>query len=540
VWRPGWRESLWDELAAARQTWDLIVVGGGIAGAGVFREATRRGLTTLLLEGGDFASGTSSRSSKLVHGGIRYLQHGHWRLTRESLRERDRLLREAPGLVEPLFFVRPVYRDEGSRWLYPAAFLAYGMLAGRRQHTYYNAKAAERLAPSLRREGLTGAYGYMEAGTDDARLVLRLLREGVREGGKALSYCGAEALLVGGGVVTGVRARDAESGRSLELRARVVVNATGTRVDHLRREVGARPLIRPLRGSHLVFPAGRLPMDQALSFRHPGDGRHVFACSWEGATIVGTTDGDHDQPLGDEPRIGSAEVAYLMDVVTTYFPSLRLEPGDVVSTWAGVRPVVGTNRADPSAESREGLLLDEHGLVSVTGGKLTTVRATALATLERVRQHVPGMRTVHEDARLFDDMDPTLADHPALDRGGRRRLLGHYGREAGEVLAAAREGELDRVPGTDTVWAQLRFAARCEGVNHLDDLLLRRVRLGLVLPEGGASLLSAIRAVVQAELAWTDDRWRSEEEAYRRRWRESHALPLAMRTAHRSGTSRFK
>src|SRR5688572_16215728 len=156
VWGRGWRDTLWDEIARAGTPWDLIVVGGGIAGAGIFREATRRGLATLLLEGRDFASGTSSRSSKLVHGGIRYLQHGHWRLTRESLRERDRLLREAPGLVEPLFFVRPVYRDERSRWVYPAAFLAYGILAGRRQHTYYKAKAAERLAPSLRREGLTG------------------------------------------------------------------------------------------------------------------------------------------------------------------------------------------------------------------------------------------------------------------------------------------------------------------------------------------------------------------------------------------------
>src|SRR5687768_9083771 len=183
VWRRGWRESLWEELASGARTWDAIVVGGGIAGVGVLREAARCGLRALLVEKGDFASGTSSRSSKLVHGGIRYLQHGHWRLTRESLRERDRLLREAPGLVEPLFFVRPVYAHE-SRWLYRGAFLAYGLLAGRRQHRYYNAAAVRRLAPSLTSEDVVGAYGYMEAGVDDARLVLRLIREGVRAGGQ--------------------------------------------------------------------------------------------------------------------------------------------------------------------------------------------------------------------------------------------------------------------------------------------------------------------------------------------------------------------
>jgi glycerol-3-phosphate dehydrogenase len=525
VWGCGWRETAWDELAARAAPWDLIVVGGGIAGAGIFREAARRGLSVLLLEGRDFAAGTSSRSSKLVHGGIRYLQHGHWRLTRESLRERDRLLREAPGLVEPLFFVRAIYEGE-RRWPYAAAFLLYGLLAGRRQHTYYKPAALKRLAPSLTREGAVGAYGYLEAGVDDARLVLRLLREGQREGGRALSYCSVESLRLEKGTVAGVHARDAESIRALELRARVVVNATGARADHLRREVGTKPLIRPLRGSHLVFPADRLPLEQALSFRHPRDGRNVFACAWEGATLVGTTDCDHDQPLGEDPRISEDEVAYLMEVVTRFFPGLRLDRQDVVATWAGVRPVVGTQRADPSAESREGLLVDERGLVSVTGGKLTTVRATALAALERVRERYPQLRALPEGTRFFDEVSDDAFDPPGLDRTTRRRLLGHYGREARDVVAAARDGDLQRIPGTRTLWAQLHWAARAEGVVHLDDLLLRRTRIGLVLPEGGARLLPAVRARVQEELRWTDEKWTAEETAYRRLWREGHGLPV--------------
>jgi glycerol-3-phosphate dehydrogenase len=324
--------------------------------------------------------------------------------------------------------------------------------------------------------------------------------------------------------VAGVRARDAESARGLELRARVVVNATGARADDLRREVGGQALIRPLRGSHLVFPADRLPMDQALSFRHPRDGRHVFACSWEGATMVGTTDGDHDGPPGEEPRISGPEMAYLMEVVTTYFPSLRLDVRDVVATWAGVRPVVGTNRADPSAESREGLLVDERGLVTVTGGKLTTVRATALAALERVREHLPHP-AMPDGTRLFDEVDPAWVDHPALDTAARRRLLGHHGREAADVLAAAGEDELALVPGTRTLRAQLRWAARAEGVTHLDDLLLRRARLGLVLPEGGGSLLPLVRSIVQEELGWSDGKWAAEEAAYRALWRSAHGVP---------------
>ena len=523
----GWRDRLRDELAARAAPWDLIVVGGGIAGAGIFREAARRGLAVLMLEGGDFASGTSSRSSKLVHGGIRYLQYGHWRLTRESLRERDRLLREVPGLVEPLFFVRAIYRGE-SRWKYLAAFSLYGLLAGSRQHTYYPPAALKRLAPSLTREGAAGAYGYLEAGVDDARLVLRLLREGVRDGGRALSYCPVESLLMENGAVTGVIARDVENGRALEQRARVVVNATGARADDLRRAVGARPLIRPLRGSHLVFPADRLPLEQALSFRHPRDGRNVFACAWEGAVIVGTTDGDHEDPLSREPRISEQEVAYLLEVVTTYFPGLRLDRRDVVATWAGVRPVIGTQRTDPSAESREGLLVDERGLLSVTGGKLTTVRATALAALERVRRRLPSARVVPDEGPLFDAVDGgALAegDHAGLARATRRRLAGAYGREARELVAAARDGELARIPGTRTLWAQVRWAAREEGVLHLDDLLLRRTRVGLVLPEGGARLFGAVRAIAQDELGWSDERWEGEEAAYRRLWRENHGLP---------------
>ncbi len=531
MWGRLWRESLRDDLTSRRRPWDVIVVGAGIAVAGLFREATRSGLATLVLEARDFAWGTSSRSSKLVHGGIRYLEHGHLRLTRESLRERDCLLREAPGLVEPLLFLRPVYAQERSRWIYSAAFGLYGLLAGRRQHAYHAPEELLRLAPGVTGEGMLGAYSYLEAAVDDARLVLRLLREGVRAGGRALSYAPVSSLLMEGGAVAGVRARDAEEGRDLEVRARVVVNATGSAADRLRGELGARPLIRPLRGSHVVFSARRLSLPQALSFRHPADGRHVFMAPWEGASLLGTTDCDHDAPLHQEPRITAAEVDYLVAVVTTYLPGLRLGPADVLATWAGVRPVVGHANTDPSSESREGLLVDEKGLVTVTGGKLTTARATALAALAHVGRRLRLPRATMRRGRLFDQADGAGLDHPSLSGAWRQRLAGHYGMEAADVLAAAAEGELDVIPGSRTLWAQLRWAARSEGVVHLEDLLLRRARLGMVLPQGGAALLPRVRSICQPELGWSDARWLAEEEAYAALWARAHGLPHGVVTS---------
>jgi glycerol-3-phosphate dehydrogenase len=243
--------------------------------------------------------------------------------------------------------------------------------------------------------------------------------------------------------------------------------------------------------------------------------------------MLGTTDCDHEGPGHEEPRASEAEVAYLMEVVAAYFPALRLDRRDVIATWAGVRPVVGTRRADPSAESREGLLVDEGGLLSVTGGKLTTVRATALAALARLRARLPERPALPASTRLFDEADAGAVDHPALDLPTRRRLLGHYGAEAGAVVAAARDGELSAVPGTRTLWAQVRFAARAEGVTHLDDLLLRRVRIGLVLHEGGVHLLGSVREAAQAELGWTAATWEAEEARYRALWQRLHAPPGA-------------
>jgi glycerol-3-phosphate dehydrogenase len=297
--------------------------------------------------------------------------------------------------------------------------------------------------------------------------------------------------------------------------------------------VGAPARIRPLRGSHLIFSSWRLPVAQAVGFLHPVDRRPVFIFPWEGITLVGTTDVDHDQPLDDEPGIDPEEVAYLMAAVEAQFPSLRLTLDDVISTFAGVRPVIGTGKDDPSKESRDHVVWDEQGLVTVTGGKLTTFRLIALDVLNAARDRLnhssdaagPSLPPLDDQVPVLHPVDVELPGGERLDEAMRQRLLGRHGAHAPALVAAARQGELERVPGTQTLWAELRWAARAESVVHLDDLLLRRVRLGHLLPEGGEEVLPRVRAICQPELGWDDARWEREKAAYRDLWRNSYSLP---------------
>ena len=526
MWGKGWRDEIWSRLD---QPWDVLVVGGGITGAGILREATRLGLRALLVERRDFGWGTSSRSSKLVHGGLRYLKEGNVRLTRASVHERERLLQDGPGLIDPLGFLLATYEgDRPGRWTYSAGLSVYDLLALQWSHRHYSAQDFQMLAPHITQVGLTGGFRYGDAQTDDARLVLRVIREAVADGGVALNYVAAEEVLrekvQGTESVAGIRLQDQVGDRTAAVYSKVVINATGAWADRLRGQVGAPERIRPLRGSHLIFPAWRLPVAQAVSFLHPVDRRAVFIFPWEGITLVGTTDVDHDQPLDDEPGIGPAEVAYLMAAVEAEFPSLRLTLDDVISTFAGVRPVISSGQVDPSKESRDHVVWDEGGLLTVTGGKLTTFRVIALDALKAVRHRLPDLPPLDDRMPVLNTVDVELVPDQ-MDRAVRTRLVGRYGADAPALVAAAQPGEMEPIPGTQTLWAELRWAARSEAVVHLDDLLLRRVRLGHLLPGGGESLLPAIRAICQPELGWGDAHWETEQAAYLALWRSAYSLP---------------
>jgi glycerol-3-phosphate dehydrogenase len=522
-----YRQEAWSRLD---QDWDIIVIGGGITGAGILREAVRLGLKALLVEQRDFAWGTSSRSSKLVHGGLRYLKEGKFRLTRASVRERQRLLAEGPGLIDPLGFLLTNYQgDNPGRWTFRAGLSLYDLMALQWSHRQYSPLELRLLAPHISEDGLEGGLRYGDAQTDDARLTLRVILEAVAAGGVALNYVYAEALLRDeAGQVIGVQLKRTDSAPfdKADVHARVVINATGAWADGLRGQLDEPARIRPLRGSHLLFPAWRLPVAQAISFLHPIDRRPVFIFPWEGVTLVGTTDVDHDQPLDVEPAISPQEVAYLMAAVAHQVPSLHLTLADVVSTFAGVRPVIGTGQEDPSKESRDHVVWEEEGLLTITGGKLTTFRLIALDALRAVRHRLPAMPEPRHDLPVLDAVDEwSIAAAVRLERAARRRLLGRYGVDAGALVQAAQPGELGPIPGVVALWAELRWAARAEAVVHLDDLLLRRVRLGLLLPQGGQALLPRIRAICQPELGWDDATWQAEESAYLALWRRHYSLP---------------
>lgn len=524
------RDQLWSQLS---QPWDILVIGGGITGAGILREAARAGLRTLLVEANDFASGTSSRSSKLVHGGFRYLKNGQVKLTVESVHERERLLKEGRGLVTPLGFLIANFRGDAiPGWVFGMGLIIYDLLALQWGHRRYDAYDMHDLCPSLREDKLQGGYRYFDAQTDDARLVLRLIHEAVDNGGGALNYTRAIKLLrTQKGQVCGAVLEDQTpqgSRRTAEVQARVVINATGAWADDLRDQVGGPARLRRLRGSHLIFPARRLPLTRAVSFLHPRDHRFMFAFPWEGVTLVGTTDIDVEGPLTADPAISPAEVEYLMEAVQDAFPCQELDLTDLQATYAGVRPVINTGRADPSKESREHVLWNEHGLLTVAGGKLTTFRIMANDALRRIAAALPNnplfSARLNRQPRALDGQPAELPDPADLSPAARLRLIGRHGRQAIDVLKNAATGEISPVDNTPTLWAELRWAARAEAVVHLDDLLLRRVRLGLLLPRGGQDYLEAIRSIVQPELNWDDQRWTLEVARYTDLWQSCYHI----------------
>lgn len=520
MWSRGYRDEVFGRL---NEKWDFVIVGGGITGAGILAEAARMGKKALLVEVRDFASGTSSRSTKLVHGGLRYLRQGQVKVTRESVIERERLLREAKGLVTPLGFYLTTFRnDTMPGWMFGAGLAVYDLIARKWAHQKYDVEQLIERVPPLAGAEVRGGYHYYDAQTDDARLTVRVLREAVRRGGTAINYVRAiELLRTQDGKVRGVVLRDEPTGRTFEVEADVVINATGVWADDLRGKVGAQKRLRPIRGSHIIFPRERLALAEAVSLLHPRDGRAVFAVPWEGVTLFGTTDVDHGTDLESEPVIAENEVEYLFEAVRHAFPNAELNVGDIRSTWAGVRGVINTGASNPAKESREHALWNEDGLLTVTGGKLTTFRTMALDTLRAV-----GLKGKRE--HILDEPTDVALDE-RLDAASRARLLGRYGTEAPSVFAVGGENgdPTATIAGSPALWAELRFAARDEAIVHLDDLLLRRVRLGLLLDQGGMPMLDRIRRVVQPELGWDDAHWDREAARYRQVWERAYGTRFA-------------
>jgi glycerol-3-phosphate dehydrogenase len=457
-----------------------------------------------------------------VHGGLRYLKEGDLRTTLHSVRERERLMREAPQLIEPqsFLFANCAGRKPG-RWLFQLALTVYDLMAGQSGHAWADLATVQLLAPGLAPPQMRGAMVFRDAKTDDARLVMRVLAEAQRDGASVLNYVSARELQLAAGQVSGITVQDVASGQQYQLMAKAVVNASGAWADRLRGAVGGKPMLRPLRGSHLVVPFWRLPVAQAISLLHPRDGRPVFLYPWEGATLIGTTDLDHRDDLNVEASITQTEVDYLIEAVNDQFPAAAICAADICACYAGVRPVVDDGTGSPSKAARDHVVLDESGLITLTGGKLTTFRLMAHNALALAAPHV-GKPFARDNVVMFTPVGNLTLRWSASVR---HRLAARYGYLAPEFTRHATEAQLQTIPGTNTLWFELVLAVRFEAVLHLDDLLLRRTRLGILLPRGGLDHLTRIRTLCQPHLHWDATQWQAEIERYRALIAAHYSLP---------------
>ena len=514
-------------VQALQQHWDIIIIGGGITGAAVLLESSRAGLRSLLLEQRDFAWGTSSRSGKWVHGGLRYMKQGQIKVTYDSVREREKLCREFAGLItmKPMhwLFFKGHLVDE---WLIRTAIFVYDLLAGKHWRRHVTGQQLQQAFPGLEASGLKSALCFYEGQTDDARMTLRVIQEAHKFGGVALNYTPVVGLEKVDGLVRGVHVPDDDGNGTVCVQGSQVIAATGVWSDLMRQHIQKTNTqkLRPLRGSHLIFDRKDLPVDHAVVLEHPIDKRPGFITPFQGRVLVGNTDLDHRQDLGNEASITADEVTYLLGFVQHYFPSLHVERSHILSTFSGVRPVLDSGKANPSSESRDHVVWQEDELITIGGGKLTTFQHIALDALMRVRGKFPQLETLRQKHSLLQSA-PAPLSHPGLTPEQNQRMTGRYGDAAARMVQDAGPSDLALVPGTETHWIELAWCAAKEEVMHLDDLLLRRTRVGLLLRGGGVDLLGDIRAKVQSVLQWSDARWDAEVTRYLTLWTTHYSVP---------------
>jgi glycerol-3-phosphate dehydrogenase len=523
MWERGWRKQTWGGLALE---WDVIVIGGGITGAGVYRRSVAEGFRTLLVDANDFAFGTSSRSSKMVHGGFRYLRNKQFDVTKESVREREWMLNEARNLVTPLGFVMPCPSDLKISSQFAIGVVIYDLLAPKWKHSFLTKKKIIRECPAISSNDLKGGFLYYDAEMDDARLVQRIIREATMDGGTAINYAKVERLLRNNSnKVCGIVLKDmsTENLGDLEIKAKVVINATGPWSDDLRKQINQPSRLRKLRGSHLIFPRERLPLTNAVTLLHPKDKRAMFALPWEGVSIIGTTDLDHDSDINTgEPFATASEIEYILEAGVSTFPGAGLTHTDVISSFSGLRPVINTGIADPSKESRAHVVWEEEGLITITGGKLTTFRIMAEEALAKAAEKLPHPINLEKRSRYFNRL-PDLRPEGRVLAKEFAYLLGRYGAETSDLLNSAHPGENEPIENLPNLWSEIRWGAKTGGVEHLDDLLLRRVRLGMLLPDGAKPQLPRIKSIAQSELGWDETRWSSEEIRYLKIYERSYS-----------------
>lgn len=574
----------------AREVFDVLIIGGGITGAGLALDATVRGLRVALVEKRDFSAGTSSRSTKLIHGGLRYLEHFDFALVREGLRERALLLKLAPHLNEPYPFLIPIYQQARRNYDHPlkmrAGLILYDLLAagfgrsnGIGRHRRISREEALQLAPQLDRTGLKGAFIYYDGRTNDARLVIEVIKSAHARGAVIANYTRLVSFSKDAkGVVAGAMLRDELTGEELEIKARQVINATGVWTEETlgarasrprgfddttfpndparTKQAGGTPApqgVRPSKGIHLTVAADRLKVTTAWLIPSLVGHRFYFVVPWEGRVNIGTTDTDYNGDK-DSPRTEPDEVTEILGAINSYFPEAQLELADVISSWAGLRPLVGDppnaskSKSTTAVSRREEILESDDGIISLAGGKLTTYRLMAERGIDlaarrlRERFGVNGTNATRTDEVMIGggtlnrqqmtELAQQLAHTESFTPETAQHLVAAYGSAAQRVAEIAREDERFRatlIAGLPHLAAEIIYVSRSEMALTLADALARRTRLVMLAGEAAVAQASVIAPLMAGELGWNQAQVQAQVAQFTSEFEREYATPAVFR-----------
>jgi len=552
------RDEMWEQVP---EEVDLVVIGGGITGAGIVRDAARRGLRVVLFEQNDIAYGTSSRSSKLIHGGLRYLESYEFSLVFESVSERRVVMDLAPHLVNPLAFLFPVYQGarkslrmiNAGMWLYDGLAL---FRSPKRHRTLDPSEVAEQ-EPMLKQEGLQGAPVYYDCSTDDARLTLETIIDAIQNGAVVVNWARVDAFTKDDhGRVSGVIVKNQRDGVLRQVKAHTVINATGPWTDEVLAMSGPRmgKMLRPTKGIHIVVARERLPIEHAVVLFHPTDARVLFALPWGERTYVGTTDTDYEGAPGEEAAT-LEDVDYLIEAANYYFPNDQINRDDVISTWAGLRPLIApepeVGEMSESQVSREHqIVIGEDGLITIAGGKLTTYRKMAkecvdlavnllkltgklpedIQSGQTFRFPLPGAVGWPED----DDHDKVAAELAEacecdLSNEVSRHLVDTYGMRALELAKlCVGDPSLTQpiVPGRVEIMAQVDFGVNEELAASVSDIMIRRTQIFFRDADQGLGVIQKVATRMAHLIGWSDEEKQKSIDDYKaevalsQRWKE--------------------
>ena len=552
-------------LQSLKSEFDLIVIGGGITGVGAARDAAYRGLKVVLVEMNDLAYGTSSRSSKLVHGGLRYLENFEFGLVFEAVSERRTLMDIAPHLVEPLGFIFPVRKDSRrsagvinlGMWVYDALAL----FRSPKIHRNLSPKQVKIEEPALDADNLKGAPLYYDCSTDDARLTVETALDAVSNGATILTYTKATGFIKDdAGIIKGIEVEDVLTGTPLKIHGKAIINCTGPWSDDTRLmgEDGGTRYLRPTKGVHIVVDSTRLSVNNAVVCFHPDDGRVLFAIPWGDRTYIGTTDTDYDESLEDLAATRH-DVEYLIEAANAYFPSSQLTTADVISTWAGVRPLVSEETPDASDQSESSvsrehsIRIDANGLITIAGGKLTTYRRMAKEVVGKavglLKKQGHSLTTNNRDTGTIpligaqdwptgDNAKAQLVNH-MVEQGQQRisqqtaqLLVDTYGVRGMEVVdLVLKDSSLGHplLPNSDRseILAQVVFSVESELAHSINDVMIRRTQLFFKDQNQGLDCIESVADLMGRLLEWTPEQRTWHLESYReevarsRRWQDA-------------------